>query len=253
MSIKIVPYKMGSASAVALSEALKIKRVNREVGKNVNASLVINWGCSYIDRLFYWKDDVVNVLNYPEDIANASCKLATLSILKDKGVVTPDWSESREEASKWLAEGVAVVCRTKLNGHSGDGIVIASKQEEIVDAPLYTKYVMKKHEYRIHVFNGKVIFQQRKARKKEVADDKINWKVRNLAGGFIYANQDVNADDACKQLAIDAVAALELHFGAVDIIWNEKQNKYYVLEINTAPGLTGSTLDAYVEAFREVI
>jgi D-alanine-D-alanine ligase-like ATP-grasp enzyme len=167
-------------------------------------------------------------------------------------VVTPDWTESKEEASKWLGEGVSVVCRTKLNGHSGEGIVIASKQEEIVDAPLYTKYILKKHEYRIHVFNGKVIFQQRKARKKDVADDKVNWKVRNLAGGFIYANQDVNAPDACKQLAIDAVAALELHFGAVDIIWNEKQDKYYVLEINTAPGLTGSTLDAYVEAFNEL-
>lgn len=253
MTTKIVPYKMGSASAIALSEALKVKRVNREAGKNVDASLVINWGCSSIDRLFHWKDDVVNVLNYPEDIANASCKLSTLSILKDKGVVTPDWTESKEEAIKWLAEGFAVVCRTLLNGHSGQGIVIAEKADQVVDAPLYTKYVMKKHEYRIHVFNGKVIFQQRKARKKEVEDANVNWKVRNLAGGFIYANQGVDAPDDCKQLAIDAVAALELHFGAVDIIWNEKKDKYYVLEINTAPGLTGSTLDAYVEAFRGFI
>ena len=47
--------------------------------------------------------------------------------------------------------------------------------------------------------------------------------------------------------------AIDLQFGAVDIIWNEKENKCYVLEINTAPGLVGTTLTKYTEAFTKEI
>ena len=42
--------------------------------------------------------------------------------------------------------------------------------------------------------------------------------------------------------------AVGLKFGAVDLIWNELENKSYVLEINTAPGLTGATLEKYAQA-----
>jgi len=46
-----------------------------------------------------------------------------------------------------------------------------------------------------------------------------------------------------------SVMALGLDFGAVDIVYNENDNKAYVLEINTAPGLSGTTLEKYVEVF----
>jgi D-alanine-D-alanine ligase-like ATP-grasp enzyme len=44
-----------------------------------------------------------------------------------------------------------------------------------------------------------------------------------------------------------------LDFGAVDVIYNRAQDKAYVLEVNTAPGLEGSTLDNYVEAIQKVL
>ncbi|MNY63636.1 hypothetical protein D3C86_2006230 [compost metagenome] len=47
-----------------------------------------------------------------------------------------------------------------------------------------------------------------------------------------------------------AVNAIGLTFGAVDVIWNEYRHQAYVLEVNTAPGLTGTTLEKYAEAFR---
>jgi D-alanine-D-alanine ligase-like ATP-grasp enzyme len=34
----------------------------------------------------------------------------------------------------------------------------------------------------------------------------------------------------------------------VDIIYNEKCNQCYVLEVNSRPGLSGTTLDNYCEA-----
>jgi len=45
----------------------------------------------------------------------------------------------------------------------------------------------------------------------------------------------------------------DLDFGAVDVVFNSKEKLAYVLEINTAPGLTGSTLDGYVERLRKFL
>jgi glutathione synthase/RimK-type ligase-like ATP-grasp enzyme len=47
-----------------------------------------------------------------------------------------------------------------------------------------------------------------------------------------------------------AVAALGLDFGGVDVIWNERRQMAYVLEVNTACGLEGQTVNDYAEAFR---
>jgi D-alanine-D-alanine ligase-like ATP-grasp enzyme len=50
-----------------------------------------------------------------------------------------------------------------------------------------------------------------------------------------------------------AIKSLGLDFGAIDMIYNERRNQYYVLEVNTACGLTGTTLDKYVEVFKEFV
>lgn len=152
-----------------------------------------------------------------------------------------------------INDGKTVVCRTILNGHSGAGIVLASTEEELVDAPLYTEYIPKKEEYRVHVFNGEVIHVSRKARRKDVPDENVNWKIRNHNNGFIFQHENFELPDECNVQALLAVKDLGLDFGAVDIIWNDKQQKAYVLEVNTAPGIEGKTLDAYVNAFKKVM
>ena len=64
--------------------------------------------------------------------------------------------------------------------------------------------------------------------------------------------EDVVVPDVCRSLAIDSVAALRLDFGAVDIIWNKRHDRYYTLEVNTAPGLEGTTLERYSNAIRRL-
>lgn len=251
--MKIYSYNPGSESAKALAEALGIKRIKHE-GKDLNLkqSILINWGASKIERVMH---GIKQILNMPECVAKATNKLHTFKALEEAEVSIPEFTTNKEEAIGFLQDGKdrAIVCRTKLTGHSGEGIVIAETAEQVVDAPLYTLYIKKKEEYRIHVMHGEAFFVQRKARKLEVADDQVNWKVRNLAGGFIFANKDVEVAEEAKQQAIMAVDALGLDFGAVDIIWNEKENKYYVLEVNTACGLEGTTLEKYVEQFKKYL
>jgi glutathione synthase/RimK-type ligase-like ATP-grasp enzyme len=247
--MKIYPYKQGSKSAAALAAALNVKQLKHE-GKPIKVKgVLINWGASVIvPRVVL--DGGVQVLNVPGAIAKASNKLASFKALTEAKVSVPEWTESKDVAKAAIEAGFAVVCRTKLNGHSGDGIVIAETLDQLVDAPLYTNYIKKKEEYRIHVFQGEAFFVQRKARKMEVPDEQVNWKVRNLAGGFIFANKDVEVADDARVQSIAAVGALSLDFGAVDVILGS-DGKFYVLEINTACGLEGTTLEKYVQQFQK--
>lgn len=249
--MNIMPYKAGSASAKALAEALGVKRIKEKGSKFKGAAhkLIINWGCSKLPAELL----KCRVLNSPESVSKASCKLASFKVMREAGVSIPYFTEDPHDVQIMLDKEETMVARTVLRGHSGAGIVILEGDVDIVAAPLYVKYVPKKEEYRIHVFNGEVVDVQRKARKKDVPDDQVNWKVRNLANGFIFAR----GEDALGQVpqdvldqAVKAVAALSLDFGAADVIYNDKQKKAYVLEVNTAPGLSGSTLEGYVERLK---
>ena len=248
--MKIYPYNPNSESVKSLCAALDTKRIKHE-GDRLKLGRYINWGASAINR----KIDGVP-LNKPENVSTASDKLLAFKVFSEQGVSIPEFTESKEEAEKWLADGKRVVARTKLRAHSGEGIVISDPDNgvKIPDAKLYTRYIPKAEEYRIHVMKGKIIFVQRKARNKDIPDDKVNWLIRNHGNGFIYANMDVKmvSEAKAKKQAIMAVEALGLDFGAVDIVYNRQKDTHYVLEVNTAPGLTGSTLEAYARAFKEI-
>jgi D-alanine-D-alanine ligase-like ATP-grasp enzyme len=69
----------------------------------------------------------------------------------------------------------------------------------------------------------------------------------------VFCRDGVVVSDDLKSIAIQAINALSLDFGAVDIIYNQHENKYYVLEINTAPALAGTTLDSYVSAITKLL
>lgn len=252
--IIIHPYKAGSKSVKALKEAgvgVELRLENSKF-KGAAQKRIVNWGSSVLSD----EAKKCRVLNNEEAVRTAGDKLAFFTRMgasKLEDTCVP-FTEDIGVVKAWLADGIEVVARKKLKAHSGEGIELFKQGELIPVAPLYTMYIPKKQEYRVHVVRGKVIDIQRKARKKEVADEKVNWKVRNIAGGFIYA-RDFAPEDLPRDLENKALAAVEacgLDFGAVDIIYNDKQKRSYVLEINTAPGLQGTTLDAYVQAFKDI-
>jgi D-alanine-D-alanine ligase-like ATP-grasp enzyme len=98
------------------------------------------------------------------------------------------------------------------------------------------------------VWDGNIIDIQEKKRKKETPDDQVNWQIRNHDNGFIFARSEVAPPRCILDYSLAAVSALGLDFGAVDLGYNVKREEAVVYEVNTAPGLEGSTLDAYFEA-----
>jgi hypothetical protein len=210
-------------------------------GKGVQpGEKIINWGSTSILSN-------VQMINKPDMVALAANKLKAFYRMEIDDISLPAWTDDQEAAQDWSDADCVVVCRTKLTGHSGDGIIIVEKGDQVPVAPLYTKYIFKEKEFRVHVVAGAVVDTQRKIRDPE--REPTDWKVRSYDNGFIYVRNGIPGDVLRDTLACSATEALELDFGAVDIIQDKKDN-YYVLEINTAPGLEGQTVERYAEAFR---
>lgn len=246
----IYAYNGGSQSAKLLGKELgakRIKLVNSRYKEGPN-KVVINWGstkCPYAS------------LNDADKVKVACNKLKFFELIEGAG--RPDLIPMFYKSVKYMGEEHfkllkrKIFCRTKLTGNSGEGIVVASKFDELVDAPLYTLEFPKTHEYRIHV--GKtskgeytIIQEQYKGKRKGVEADGV---IRNHDNGYVFVINDIVVPDAVRKVAIEAFKITGLDFGALDIGYNKRNDVAVVFEVNTAPGIEGTTLKKYVEFFKE--
>jgi len=262
-----------------LSQALGCYlRTAKKHPTTITATL-LNWGMSKIVGL----ENYDTILNHPDNVLNAINKRKALDILTDAGVPTLVYTYSKKDAEDWMKvfnerdddykageeelDTVSdrfltgkIVCRTLITSSAGKGIVLADKPEELVDAPLYTIYYKKNKEYRYHILGGRVLDVQQKKRlsKEELESRGFTTRppsyIRNLANGYIFAREGVESVPEISEVAINAVKALELDFGAVDMLVNtDSDGKYIdccVCEVNTAPGLTGTTFELYKSEFK---
>lgn len=237
--VYIWSYSNASRSSRVLAEALGIRRL-RHTRSTARPRVVINWGRGI---------EHARIVNGPRAVERAINKHAAFKTLRDHGVAIPDFTTDRLEAEQWLADS-RVVCRATVTGHEGQGITI-HEQGPLPDVPLYVKYIPKKKEFRVHVCNNKVFDIQQKVLRRGTIDP--SFEVRNTANGFIFQRQGIIVPSSVSVEAIGAIRALGLDFGAVDVIWNESQDKAYALEVNTAPGLEGSSVANYARVIRELI
>lgn len=237
---RLTPAKMGWTSGKALAAALGLKLVSFK--KQPKDTFFINYG----------RSDVLssNCLNEPLQIALAANKLLTFKELTESGFeYCCPWTTDIEQAKRWQANGKTVFARHKLSGRSGAGIEIVEPGNQLPVAPLYTMYIGKRTEYRVHVIQNETFVTQKKAR-LEVAEK--NFKIRSYDNGWIHAREEINCPPVLENAARAAILGLDLDFGAVDCAITP-DGKSYVFEVNTAPGITGQVFDFYVEAFRKIL
>jgi hypothetical protein len=103
-------------------------------------------------------------------------------------------------------------------------------------------------EYRLHSFRGKSI---RAGIKRSVGEESHSW-IRSLQSGWKIFYDGVSVRQRHRDLAHQAISALGLDFGAVDL-GEREDGSLIVLEVNRAPGLDGGTIDAYAQAVRRWI
>jgi len=253
MKYFVYPYKQGSKSAKALADALGGKVIKLTNSKYVpkKGHIIVNWGSSNCP----FDTDVpgVTFVNSPHWIHVASNKLATFEVLKEEEVSIPEFTTSMEFVQKQVSEKEPWCVRKRLTGHSGQGLSVVRKPEDVTQAPLYVKYIKKSLEVRVHIFKDKLIdYQEKKKTTGWKENPNYSSEIRHLQTGWVYCREGVTPDQRAVDESIKAIKALGLTFGAVDLIYNKYMDKFFVLEVNTAPGLVGTTLQNYVTAFKGI-
>lgn len=129
-----------------------------------------------------------------------------------------------------------VMLGRKFKHARGRDIVLVSQHSQgIKGSNFFTELIHKEREFRLWVFRNRVLgvyMKQLRYPKRDKGPLKNlvwNWK---HGYAFVFCR---NAPEALNQVAVDAIRALDLDFGAVDIV--EQDEKYSVLEVNTAPGV----------------
>lgn len=246
----IFPYTQGSEGAKLLAEELGGKRILRE-GSNYtkkDGHVVINWGASDCPAKFAaLNGSIKGILN----------KKDFFERLKGTGL-TPAFETDKTAALDNL--GFPILCRTKLEGKDGEGIVIAEKYSQVVPAKLYVQYEDKTSEYRIHVGRHpvtgyQIIGGQKKVKKTQFEGTKTSPDPRLMVGddhGLIWTvnNAPVLIPDKVKAAVKAAFEKFpELTFCAFDVIYNNSTGKAFVLEANSAPMGTPETMKRYAKFF----
>lgn len=197
-------------------------------GKNA-----IRWGYTGEDP-----DGYDNIYQPKEAIITASNKPLARRLLIENGISCPEMYDKSQIEFPCIARPK----RTK----QGKNFFYIENKEQLVNLnkkmTYFQQYIDKEREYRVHVFLNKVLVVQEKLDGDKAS---LTW---NHGNGFIFRpiRWSLIPRGLCP-IAITSVQTLGLIFGAVDVI--EKDNNFYVLEINTAPSAEGYTLERYRMAF----
>jgi len=207
------------------------------------------------ERVIFWGN--CGPVTYSDKILNIDTHLATAKreffVRTGDAQDRPPYWLDKEGAAAWLTEkeGRIVFARTKLTGHSGEGVVVCRAPDDLPDAKLYTAYIRKKAEYRIHVNTwSDNFFVQQKRKRNGASEEDYSALIRSYRHGWVYCSDNVDpVTTDMVHMAQRAVRNCGLDFGAVDLIVSKK-DRPYVLEVNTAPALSApSTKEFYVGQF----
>jgi glutathione synthase/RimK-type ligase-like ATP-grasp enzyme len=169
---------------------------------------------------------------------------------KEQGLSALTFSTDQDEVFDWLEKGNTVFGRRLLNSSCGKGIIVMENPNEYVVCPVYTLYKKKKREFRVHVFKDTIVSVVEK-RKKTGWTDQRDTKVRNLANGYIFCQQVENEPAGLRELALAAAKVSPSDFRGVDIGYNERNDELFIIEVNSAPGITGTNIRKYVEGITQ--
>jgi len=264
------------------------------VDKPKGKKIVIGWGTKT-------KEDVafpagVHTLNHPNNIRLNRNKLGTLETMKNANVAVAPFVMA-DKVMKALADKKSDIClplvgRTKYH-QGGKGFWMCITKTHVKNAidegaQYFQNYIDIVDEYRLHVFNGKLLYAQKKVKRNNMEEafveqhadkiknyaDKAEKKldketldyalgriakehqhadmiVRSNRRGWKFSNVK-QVDNNLLETAKAALAAIGMEFGAVDCCI-DADKAAWVIEVNSGPGLDGSTLKTYVSAFEDIL
>ena len=252
MRLVVWPYKITSVAAKLLAKELGVLRVRSNGAFIPRAGdIILNYGNASAAPWFKYLDDSILMLNPPDRVRDACNKLRTFNLLSSQGIPVPQFTTDVNVAKQFLSGKARddngfprlqkCFCRARIAGSGGDGIIIASSPLAIVTAPLYTDGLHITNEYRVHVLGNEPLEVVAKRRRNGARKSLI----KSWGNGYVFCRRNVPHHRNVINAAVAAVNILGLTFGAVDVAYNKDTNSVAVLEVNTAPGIEGTTVGQY--------
>lgn len=174
---------------------------------------------------------------------NANCsrfnKLQQAQMLKEGlGLGALSVFVTPEEAENAVANN-PLFARTLVHSRGRD-IKIALEPWQIrpliaSGSQFFTAHVASRREFRVWTYRNRHLGTYEKVLRRPDACTRLG---RNFANGFDFSGiESDNVPQALKDISRQAIAALQLDFGAVDILQG-LDGRYVVLEVNSAPGVS---------------
>ncbi len=141
------------------------------------------------------------------------------------------------------------------NGYGGTDIILCNNIDEYYEMgytrDFWVEFIDKKYEFRVHVFCNDVISITRKV--PQNADDEIPIAWNHDFGYSQVSYNNKFVEMALTNIALNLQEYIEYDFYTIDVI-ADKQGKFYILEINTASGISADTrTDIYTSKIIELL
>jgi len=151
-----------------------------------------------------------------------------------------------------------VMARKIKHARGSDIIFLRSKSsmkkrwKRVQKRDFLVQYIPKKIEYRLHVLGDDIIDISEKIHSPKALEENlyIHPHVWSKERGWTLQTIENKELEIIKDLAIKAVKSLQYNFGAVDMILGNDE-KYYILEVNSAPRLNKVRRRLYAKFFRQ--
>lgn len=179
-------------------------------------------------------------LNSKEFISLCVNKFKTCKLLNENEIKCPVFYSTTEELI------FPCLIRTSLCLSGGKGINLIQTEEEFHrywrQGYYWTPFLFLKKEYRVHVLGGKVV----KIFEKILNEEQELPIKNNDSCSFVLKSFD-DKFEKLKEICNKIYEITKGEFFAVDIGWNNSEKKYYVFELNSAPGLNSNTAELYAK------
>jgi hypothetical protein len=232
MKVFIAYSDRSCVTGKALKLALEGKR--KVTPRKAKCDLFIRWG----NTEEFASLTSVKQLNSLESVKRTVNKLEMIRSLSSANIPVPFFDTDIQLIDSHKDDTGNLYIRSK------SGIVRYANDYNPISDSYYTKPIpLKRREYRVHVFNSKVIG--------------IYEKIPNAEGRPALFKSDTckfvrcdplisRVDHNAQEICIQAVNALGLLCGGVDLI-RDKDKNFFVCEVNSAPGLNSSNIKRWVD------
>jgi glutathione synthase/RimK-type ligase-like ATP-grasp enzyme len=208
---------------------------------NTEGSTVIRWGTRKILPNGHTALRIINAANH---IKKASDKHAARKIFENNNIRCPK-NVTLDNAS---SSDFPLIARPHHHTQCNDLTILSNVdafinfQEKSPNSYYYAPFLKKEGELRFYVAGRDVVAAVRRPwDSKAICHHDVDERSTILNLEFL--------DDGLSRLAIEAVRALRLSFGAVDIMLVGENYTPYVLEVNTAFGLCMDVTEDIIKAY----